>query len=435
MLPVITVPLNVPVLNAKSFRIAPALRDHVDAHLVRIAPDSAEAQRVVAQLVRARHGHADDLKESLRDEGQSDPGVITRSGVLINANTRCVLMRELLEEGQLRETVMRVAVLPSDVGAAELLDLEAVLQKRRDHKDDYDLVSELMMLSTLHEEGQMTAPQIAKRQRIDVPGVNLRFKVLALMERARLLVDPPLPIQEFGGKKTQLQNWKELVTRIEVLDADKGKEAGDDHLREFLQLHLLGMGAVHTLRVAQPGWVDGHLVGALGRSNALGGKISSTATSTSNAPGIGPVDIVPSMDDGLELLDFGSSEDPGSPSVKAIVDLTMKARNAGVGDVELPDGSTAPAASVLETLANSTRSALKDSKALIDAGERLEKPARLLADARRLLEQAGTALADVIDDPDFSGTIPSVLEVIEDIHALTDELRETAEQGEPGAEG
>ena len=166
---------------------------------------------MVTDLVRSEHRHAGDLKDSLKD-GQDQPGVITREGVLINANTRCVLLRELAAEGGLQSQGIRVAVLPADVLEPELLDLEAVLQKQKEHKDEYNLVSELMMLRTLHTEAQMTERQIARRQRLaSAKEVTLRFRILDLMERAWHRVEPPLPIGAFARETDKLQNWKELL--------------------------------------------------------------------------------------------------------------------------------------------------------------------------------------------------------------------------------
>lgn len=48
LLEVIELPLDLPVLNTESFRIAPALAEHPQANLVRADPYSAAAQRIVA---------------------------------------------------------------------------------------------------------------------------------------------------------------------------------------------------------------------------------------------------------------------------------------------------------------------------------------------------------------------------------------------------
>lgn len=112
------------------FRVAPKLADHPQVAVVTSDPYGPESQRIVTELVLSEHRHAGDLKESLKD-GQGQPGVITREGALINANTRCVLMRELAAEGDLRAQAIRVAVLPSDVLDPELLDLEACSRSRK----------------------------------------------------------------------------------------------------------------------------------------------------------------------------------------------------------------------------------------------------------------------------------------------------------------
>jgi hypothetical protein len=96
---VIEVPLDFSVLNSESSRIAPLLADHPEADIVASDPDGEDSQRVVTSLVLASHRKLEGLRESLV-RSQNQPGVITRSGKLINANTRCVVLRELANEGK-----------------------------------------------------------------------------------------------------------------------------------------------------------------------------------------------------------------------------------------------------------------------------------------------------------------------------------------------
>src|SRR5689334_20055941 len=67
---VIELPLDVPILNAHSFRIAPDLADHPKRAVVESDPETEEAQEVVAELVRKAHRNAEELKQSLLTEGQ-----------------------------------------------------------------------------------------------------------------------------------------------------------------------------------------------------------------------------------------------------------------------------------------------------------------------------------------------------------------------------
>lgn len=428
-LPVVTVPLSMPLLNAKSFRIAPALLDHDAADMVHADPESPDAQRIVAELVIKAHSQAADLKDSLRG-GQDEPGVITRSGILINANTRCVLMRELLDEGLITRNSIRVAVLPENVGPADLYDLEAVLQKQKDHKDPYNLVSELMMLRTLHLEAKMTEQQIAARQRTSVREVRLGFKILELMERARHLVDPPLPIATFGGSKTQRQNWKELVLRVEDAEKDGGKLAGDQALREYLPLHLLEEDAVHSLRAADADWVNQWLLDELDKDKGIGTKIAAIATQTeddSASNGVPDDDL-----DGLDVLDFGHTAEPvNGATTKTLLDLTLVATKAGMDEIDLGDGSKYTGTEVVAALKASTKRALEKSRNRQAAGDALGAPSKLLEKALTNLDQANKALTDVIGRAEFTPHIEGTLSLLDD---ATDQIEVAREALTEGAE-
>src|ERR1017187_4321629 len=65
------------------------------------------------------------LKDDLREHGQSEPGIITRAGVLINGNTRQAALKELGEKH------IRVGVLPPDAGFDDLQSIELSLQLRK----------------------------------------------------------------------------------------------------------------------------------------------------------------------------------------------------------------------------------------------------------------------------------------------------------------
>ena len=381
----------------------------------------------MAELVRARHSKAEALKASLR-AAQDEPGVITRSGILINANTRCVLMRELLADGEITRDAIRVAVLPENIGPDAVYDLEAVLQKQDDHKDEYDLVSELMMYRTLFTQAKMTEKQIASRQRgTTARDVALGFKILDLMERARHLVSPPLPITTFGGAKTQRQNWKELLRRVDEAEKLGGKPAGDHVLREYLPLHLLGLDSVHNMRAADSNWISEYLLDALKKHDGIGKKIASIASQAetpTDAGDLGELDV-----DGLDLLDFGREDEPvDGASTRTLLDLTLAATQAGtLGEVYL-DGTKHAAGDLIDALKSSTGVALKTAQNRIDAGDALEAPGKLLEKAHLNLVQANKALGRVFEDDAYVPYAEAALAFLDDLAAQIDEAREMLEQ-------
>lgn len=424
LLEVIELPLDLPVLNAASFRIAPSLEEHPQADLVRTDPYSSAAQRVVAELVRASHRHVDDLKESLVD-GQDQPGLITRKGKLINGNTRCVLLRELRAEGRVTTSTIRVAVLPADVIEPQELELESVLQKQIEHKDAYNLVSELMMLKKLHEDAGLTDAAIARRLRIrTAQRVTDMRAVLDLMERARRLTTPTLPLTAFIQEKDQAQNWFELLARVRETDQRVGRQAGDLLVGRWLLAYILGFNSVHKLRHAYGEWVEEDVVPDL----AEGDDISMTIAETATASPV-PADEPATRPAGVDLL----GDEPPSPpaaeasTVKRLLDLAASVAKAGEAEITLENGESVPAPDVREALQASVARGLAASKRRSLAGSRLQRPAFGLTQARSGLKEALEALDEVAELPEFSPHRDNVLLLIDEVTELLDKVAEAAQ--------
>jgi hypothetical protein len=421
LLEVIELPLRLPVLNAESFRIAPALGEHPQADLVRADPYSDAAQHIVADLVRDSHRFAEELKESLV-EGQDQPGLITRKGKLINGNTRCVLLRDLQEEGRITTSTIRVAVLPVDVVESQELELESVLQKQIEHKDAYNLVSELMMLKKLHEGAGLTDAAIARRLRMrSAQRVTDLRAVLDLMERARRLTEPILPLTTFINERDQAQNWLELLLRVREVDQREGRPAGDLVVGRWLIAYILGFNSVHKLRHAYGSWVENDVLPDLKE----GGDIATTIAETAGAP-------VPEQEKPAERpagVDVLGDEPPPPPdtnsaAVRRLLNLAVAASSAGDGDVTLDSGEAVPAGDVRDSLAASVSRGLAASKRRSLAGNRLQRPAYGLNQALAGLRETLNALDEVSDMPEFSSHRDNVLLLLDEITELLDKVTE-----------
>ncbi|MEU5914835.1 hypothetical protein [Micromonospora sp. NPDC047527] len=426
VLDVIDVPLSVLILNGDSFRIAPQLEDHPRRELVKSDPESPGAQAVIAELVRAAHRRADDLKENLLDEGQTQPGVITRDGKLVNANTRCVLLRELAREGKAVPTTLRVAVLPGDVTNHELLELEMVLQQQVELKDEYRLINRLMMVQRLHEEN-FTDDQIARKLRKDgksgtrngAQKIKEQREVLRLMERARRLLSKPLPITDFDSEVDQYQNWAELLRETARIEASEGSEAADLHIRRWLIAYFSGINSVHKLRNAMGDWVENDgVVDGVQESPELRSILQSAEIDASSAGSRNPTSQrVPAGTEGdeaslsppsqdLSNLDLLGTSDPivtpQAKSVAAILEVVAAAHKAGDEPVALPDGTEVAGSEVKEQVRGVVQVALSRARQRRDAGGRLIKPISELERSRAALASALEALREVASDSSFN---------------------------------
>jgi hypothetical protein len=208
--PVVDLPIEVPLLWADSHRIRAELEDP-NYEFVRKERTSAGAQGALTEVWRRSHRKFDRLKESLEVEGQTEPGVITREGVLINGNTRLVALRDLGKQW------IRVAVLDSDAHPFELAELELRLQVRETGHDTYRLSNELLFIHEMRWQYKRSDEEIARQLNWTPSKPALGKKkvelYLRLLDLARTLQarDPHLPITFFddeSGGTGKLQQLK-----------------------------------------------------------------------------------------------------------------------------------------------------------------------------------------------------------------------------------
>jgi hypothetical protein len=421
-LPVIELKIEVPVLNDKSFRIAPLLADHPKADVVAADPDSAEAQAVVSELVRGAHRKVEDLKGSLSAGGQHHPGVITRSGKLINANTRCVLLRELWAAGDISSDRIRVAVLPQDFGPGDELQLESVLQQQREHKDEYNFVSELMMLRTLVDQAKLTPAQIAQQQDRGRNGereVRTLLEVLNLMETACRLRDPenPIPISTFVTGVGQAENWKGVLANYKKVQSAQGQAAADDLLRAFLVNTYLGTSAVHKgARAIDENWIEDDFVAELrSRTDDVAKALVNHIEKVAAEPPPETEEL-----EGGDLLDDDDDEPeaPGSLVGNATLGLVADVKAAGTGEIALADGTAVEAADAFTTLVESASEAIASSQ----RGNRAERPVKAIEAAIKNLQRAHEALAEVVHDDEFEVYRTDAVDAVDQVRTLADQI-------------
>ncbi|MBB5153727.1 hypothetical protein [Saccharopolyspora phatthalungensis] len=164
---VIDLPLASLYYNPATHRVrAQRSHDPVRDKTLNKDPYSDESQDYLKFLLQAepkdprrRDTDFDALRQSLKDFGQSDPGLITHQGVLVNGNTRAAALRELGVQS------MRVAVLPESFTWADINAVELSLQLRKDHRRAYSYINRLLAMEEQAALGK-TPEAIAKEFRI-----------------------------------------------------------------------------------------------------------------------------------------------------------------------------------------------------------------------------------------------------------------------------
>lgn len=427
VLPVAQVDLTVVLLNPHSHRITAQLQSLPEdrQELVRRDPYTPEAQEVIANLLRATPGF-ERIKKALENDGQLEPGVITTSGILVNANTRAVALRDL------RKNYVKVTVLPADATSKEITDLELRLQMEQEVKQDYSFTSQLLFIEdlissnnyTTQEVGLALQPDLGSSRADTKKAVEQVEKELRLLGLIREVLDASGGALNFLWFDDKRQALIEIDQDYQKLKVSKPEEA--TRVREAQLAGLISGVDYRKLRHIDRELLDDYLGEALRENGTLAPHLEQLLSGPA-----GSTDVP----DGLDLLDDedDAATTTGSTSLTGLYELLVKSRDEdnvrlpASGDtesVELP--RKAIAAGVHGALMTAIENKQLDSRKL----DELTAPMTHLRDAARAIDRAVTAYADVKDKPAFDHD--AFLDVFNEYQrASTDLLVNTQALGDP----
>lgn len=401
-LPVILLDLDAVLLNSRSHRLRAQLEGHPKYQLVLDEPWSEEAQEVVAELLKKAHRDFAALKANLAEEGQREPGFVTREGVLINANTRAVALRELKDPSK---RWVKVGVLPPDADPQELAELELRLQVQKELKDPYSLTNELLFIEDMARNFHKTSGEIAldlrwatndaKNLKKGAAEVDQRRRILALIREMQQLANPPVELTFFDEKLEQL---KVLEARYSgMVNEDPG--AAERFRANWLCAALAGSSSVHDLRAVDENFADEYLRPRLAEDPQVSSLLDVLFAPPKRAG------KKKSQPRGLDLLDPNQDESAdGGTDVRRLISIFSST------DTSLTLAGTDGKKFVLDLGAvrdgvrRATRDAIKDFKSQGRAQNRLDEPIALLRDAVSRMRSARLKFREVRDNRGFGQT-------------------------------
>ena len=387
------------LLNPHSHRVRAQLEDDPEWSSLRDDPFSERAQNVIQRhVIDARD--PDEfvaLKESLVREGQTDPGVMTEKGVLVNANTRAAALREL-EDPSLQ--YIRVAVLPDTFDNAEISLLELRLQMQRELKVDYTLTNELIFIEELANERHFPLTQIAREMRIYPENerkaaneVERRLKMLDLIRLMQQIPSEPIKLTFFDGLK--LEQMRGLLSAYESAMGRSESEA-QELLRNFLLSAAAGVISVHQIRQIDAPFMRDYMVPQLEDDEGVGPWVDDLLAPRTSGTPTGIDLLSPTSDDSTRTLD----------PTRLIEILTSRDKR-----VEVPGSSIVlDRADVADAVNAAITSGIADKRRDERSENRLEAPRDALRKATKEITACAEAVRQVRNDPEFDSKKRKALE-------------------------
>ncbi len=395
--PVVAMPLDAVVLNSGSHRIRAQLESHDESSLIQRDPYGDRAQDIIADILRTIDPEEfAGLRANLRQFTQREVGVVTRAGVLINANRRAVALRDL---GQ---RYIRLAVLPEDADRQALDELELSLQVRREFREEYTFTNQLLFVNELLTKYRRTPDQAAlelgwaasnddRELRRGREEVQRRTRVLSLIRQVQRRSERGIPLTYFDDK---LQSLTEIDRRYEDMKHPQPVEA--ERVRDLRLLGIIAGVGYEPLRRMDEDYIEDYLFPAISENPRLEPVLPlfrGSGETMSSPEGYPP---------GLDVIDAPSGPEDDSPNASAVLDAVMSAQR----NVVIPaDGGRQRLEISRDEMLRELRTTMEQASRTARAESRLERrvsaPLDLLRDADSRIRRAIARHPEVCDAPDF----------------------------------
>lgn len=369
---VIDMPTDVLYFNPATHRIR-AQRSHDDQREQTLdsdawSPDSQDYLRFLLKALPADPSRVDpdftELLESLRAFQQTDPGLITRDGIVVNGNTRLAALRDLGKQ------TIRVGVLPESCEWSDISAVELSLQLRKDHRRDYSYINRLLAIDEQASQG-IPLTEVARQFRTTATACEQDVWILGFIREA-------IERSQVAGAKLRLVDFEDHAEKLKELRRSYAKVASINHedaelLKEArMAAIVLGFSKTDVRLIEQDfqaRYLDAELPQELKRPPETRGSVA-----------------IP----GLNRLVQGPA--PRVAAARALTDSILQARAIVTSGDGLPATQVTEASRVVSDAKKAMEGALEPAGK--DARVRKRKqaaPARL-ADARRNIEQCTTDL-------------------------------------------
>jgi hypothetical protein len=410
---VISLPVDAVLLNHESHRLKSQLLDDAEWETVRNEPHGEAAQRVIARVVREARSTEDfvQLKESLDREGQTEPGVITHKGVLINANTRAVALAELDDP---TKRFVRAAVLPATVGPEEIALLELRLQMQRDLKEEYSLTNELLFIEELRDR-RMTNAFIAEELRYDPEHpkkaeneVATKLRLLDLLKAMQRISTPRLPLSYFDeeGHALGYQTIKEILPVYDKY-MDQDPTLAERYLQSVLLAVTVGVTSTHQLRALDVDFVDRYLMPQLEDDDEDDLGVTSAVANLGRNGEKGGTGASPT---GVDLLHAQDDAEPPDVDIAKLISIVTGKEKFVAVSGPIP-GSTLKLdqSEVRDRLKAGIITAAKQKKLDDKEEDKRHAPREALRHATSQVDKAKQTVEAVVGTPDFDAQLVSQL--------------------------
>jgi hypothetical protein len=178
------IPVEYLVFNQYNGRIGTFVKTYEKQYQTIDATTDEGEKLIVDFLWRSKESRNKKTLMDIEEYGQKEVGIITKDGVIVDGNRRCMLLKKIAIKNKTNPTYFRAIILPDRLedSPREIRKLETIYQMGTDQPVDYNAIEKYLKCKELSQEDGFTDEEIAKFMGEKPAKIKEYLKILDLME-------------------------------------------------------------------------------------------------------------------------------------------------------------------------------------------------------------------------------------------------------------
>ena len=182
-LPVYEIPVEYLVFNQYNGRIGTFVKTY-EKQYGPIEPFTRDGERIIIDFLwKSKKKRNEETLKDIEEKGQLEYGIVTKDGVVIDGNRRCMILKIIAEKNKTSPAYFKAVILDDtlDDNPKEIRKLETIYQMGVDEKVDYNAIEKYLKCQDLSKEG-FTPDEIGKMMGEKGTKIKEYLDILGLME-------------------------------------------------------------------------------------------------------------------------------------------------------------------------------------------------------------------------------------------------------------
>ena len=187
---VYNIPVEYLIFNQYNGRIGTFVKQYVKLHGPINASTEEGEERIIDFLWESKTSRNKETLIDLEEKGQIEYGIVTRDGVIVDGNRRCMLLKKIAKKNHISPTYFKAVILDETIESnpKEIRKLETSFQMGVDAKVDYSPIEKYLKCRELTNDG-FTEPEITKMMGAKAGEIPKFLAILKLMDEYLLSID------------------------------------------------------------------------------------------------------------------------------------------------------------------------------------------------------------------------------------------------------